>query len=459
MSDGSNQQDCIQNADGSRLLDHKGVSGGASCIGILFSFCSLILIVFFVFVFIPQLPISVDKFLSTKPLRKEVSTRQGPGGMKLSYMGGDVITKTLNEAFGYDGWSLEVKDKTQLDPMKDDKGRYIVAFTATVRITHMRTGAFREDCGAGDATDKSLASASGNALKGAVTDAMKRAARHFGEKLGNSLYHDGFNANKAPNTLRDACETLDLERAKERFGFDKDRKMMISAPAPAPAPAQQQTTTATPAVTSAAATTTMKAGGVQHHSHKSNYTKPPPPLYIGGCVAQTQQQTPRTVQSNVSSNQQKTNHTNNAPNDKPYVTPHHGMNSTRTPGNGIVPIICPTTAIASTTKVNENANPQTTKLLPPPKTGGLNLPKRPGTSRGSAVANNNSLGGDEVMKAFYGSSSDGMTAPATAPPSMFDRSGGISQALMTQQQSTSVKRKSDGADGNPNAMKNPYSQA
>jgi len=44
-----------------------------------------------------QQPISVDKFLSTKPLRKEVSTRQGPGGMKLSYMGGDVITKTLNE--------------------------------------------------------------------------------------------------------------------------------------------------------------------------------------------------------------------------------------------------------------------------------------------------------------------------------------------------------------------------
>eukprot|EP00986_Skeletonema_menzelii_P012184 scaffold6609_cov141-Skeletonema_menzelii.AAC.6 len=364
-------------------------------------------------------------------------------------MGGDVITKTLNEAFGYDGWSLEVKDKTQLDPMKDDKGRYIVAFTATVRITHIRTGAFREDCGAGDAIDKSLASASGNALKGAITDAMKRAARHFGEKLGNSLYHDGFNANKAPNTLKDACEMLDLERAKERFGFEKDRKKMI--------PAQQQQSTA---VTSNAAEatamttssqTTAKGGGPQH-SHNSYTKQPQPPLYIGGCVAQTQQQTPRTVQTNVS-NQPKSKNTNAS---KPYVTPHHGMmNSNRTPGNGIA---TPRPTAASTTKVNENVNPQTTKLQPPPKTGGLNLPKRPGTSRG--VGSNNSLGGDEVMKAFYGSSSDitaSNTTAANSAPSMFERGGGMSQALMMEQQS--LKRKSDSVDGNPNPMKNPYSQA
>jgi DNA repair and recombination protein RAD52 len=59
-----------------------------------------------------------------------------------------------------------------------------VAYIATVRVTHRKSGVFREDCGAGDSIDRSLAVASGNALKGAVTDAMKRAARHFGEKLG-----------------------------------------------------------------------------------------------------------------------------------------------------------------------------------------------------------------------------------------------------------------------------------
>ena len=32
--------------------------------------------------------------------------------MKLSYMGGDIVTKMLNEAFGYNGWCLEVKNTT-----------------------------------------------------------------------------------------------------------------------------------------------------------------------------------------------------------------------------------------------------------------------------------------------------------------------------------------------------------
>ncbi len=67
----------------------------------------------------------------------------GPGGKKLSYMGGDMITKTLNEAFGYDGWCLEVKNTTREEPIKDDKGRYHVAYIATVRITHRHSGVFR----------------------------------------------------------------------------------------------------------------------------------------------------------------------------------------------------------------------------------------------------------------------------------------------------------------------------
>ena len=361
--------------------------------------------------------------------------------MKLSYMGGDVITKTLNEAFGYDGWSLEVKEKTQLDPMKDDKGRYIVAFTATVRITILRTGAFREDCGAGDAIDKSLASASGNALKGAITDAMKRAARHFGEKLGNSLYHDGFNVNKAPNTLKDACDALDLERAKERFGFDKDRKKI-------PPPPQPPTTTAVNSTVAATMTsqTSVSGSGVQQ-SH--SYTTKPQVRYVGGCVAQSQQQTPRMAQQSNASHQSKPK-SNNV--HKPYITPHHSMNNqNRTSGNGIASSR-PTTA-ASVTKLNENANPQNTKVQPPPKTGGLNLPKRPGTSRG--MGNSGKLNGDETMKAFYGSSD--MNATTNSIPSMFDRGGGMSQALIMEQ-STSLKRKNDGVDGNPAAKKNPYSQ-
>ena len=28
-------------------------------------------------------------------------------------MAGEVVTQTLNDAFGYDGWSMEVKDKSR----------------------------------------------------------------------------------------------------------------------------------------------------------------------------------------------------------------------------------------------------------------------------------------------------------------------------------------------------------
>lgn len=64
-----------------------------------------------------------------------------------------MVTKTLNDAFGYDGWCLEVKNTTREEPLKDDKGRYHVAYIATVRITHRRSGVFRgEFLGVGEAS-------------------------------------------------------------------------------------------------------------------------------------------------------------------------------------------------------------------------------------------------------------------------------------------------------------------
>ena len=83
-----------------------------------------------------------------------------------------------------------------------------------------------EDCGAGDAIDRSLGTASGHAIKGAITDAMKRAARHFGEKTGNALYHSGFKMSCAPATLKDAFEQFDIQRAQDRFGFQMDKTGM-----------------------------------------------------------------------------------------------------------------------------------------------------------------------------------------------------------------------------------------
>mmetsp|Transcript_3819 Transcript_3819/g.8523 ORF Transcript_3819/g.8523 Transcript_3819/m.8523 type:complete len:453 (-) Transcript_3819:817-2175(-) len=443
VPNGNDERKFILNADGSNLIDHKGN------------------------------PVTVEAFLSTKPLRAEVSSRKGPGGMTLSYMGGDIITKTLNDAFGYNGWCLEVKSTTREESIKDDKGRYHIAYIATVRITHRQSGAFREDCGAGDAIDKSLASASGNALKGAVTDAMKRAARHFGEKLGNSLYHSGFNAKNAPPTLKDALDTLAIDRAKSRFGFEKDRKMASQNPAvtqSAANPSNQMAARNSAQSTVAKQEQTQKAP--LNHAHKTtqpSYAQQTPRTqYVGNVVME---------HSNMSA-QSKVNHA------KPsHVTPYHGaagagnnaahtapashQNAAKsattshvTPGNRTTastnksstfdPSIfaaVPAEKLGSIGK--ENTNPQNN-----PATFGLALPSRsrPGTSRGSPAS--------DYIANFPDSN---------GTPSMFGANGTISQASAVGHcQSTiaqSLKRKSDSmnttitgpvAKSANNGARNPY---
>jgi DNA recombination protein Rad52 len=160
----------------------------------------------------------------------------------------------LNEVFGFDGWNLEIKQTTREECVKDEKGRFHVAYTATVRLTHRRSGAYKEDCGAGDAIDRSMGTAIAHGLKASITDAMKRAARHFGDKLGNSLYQGGFTFNKAPMTLKQALDQYDINRANTKFGVQpnpanpvgmKSEAVVKSETPPVP-PANQHTTNAGP---------------------------------------------------------------------------------------------------------------------------------------------------------------------------------------------------------------------
>ncbi|KAG7340387.1 rad52/22 family double-strand break repair protein [Nitzschia inconspicua] len=180
-------------------------------------------------------PVSVAKLLATRPLRHEIMTRPGPGGKKLTYMSGETITRTLNDIFGYDGWDLSITRVQREECLKDEKsGKFTVCYTAQVRLTHKSSGAFREDCGAGDATDRSFGTAVANALKGSITDALKRAARHFGDKCGNSLYQGKFNINTAPKTLQEALDMYDVERANTKFGHNISGSVAKTPPKPDP---------------------------------------------------------------------------------------------------------------------------------------------------------------------------------------------------------------------------------
>jgi len=418
-----------------------------------------------------QRPVTVGRYLCTKPLRAEVSTRKGPGGTKLSYMGGDIITKTLNEAFGYDGWCLEVKNTTREESTKDDQGRHHVAYIATVRITHKRSGVFREDCGAGDAIDRCLANATGNALKGAVTDAMKRAARHFGEKLGNSLYHDGFNANNAPSTLKDALDTLEIDRAKSRFGFEKDRQKDATSSGIVQHVVATNSSNP-PVVSTTPAQSTMPTKTINNHatnSSRSHVQQTPRTQYVGNVVME---------HTNILNHGTITNHAK-----LPHITPHHGpataqsmnISSGAKPANTYV---TPANRSAATFARTETTfNPSIFAAIPaeelarsssgkenehPPETGGSALPPRPGTSRGS-------LDNSSPTSAYIANYSGDGNNIGSLQPSMFGANGTLSQALTNEQSKTttttiaqSLKRKSEeaglNAAGGTNAAatKNPY---
>jgi Rad52/22 family double-strand break repair protein len=190
-------------------------------------------------------PITVGRLLATKPLVTDVMTRPGPGNKKLVYLSGDTITRSLNEIFTYTGWNLQIV-KTEQVLCVDTKATsaaaaaanvmkkppttnttatpsvpqphppmWHVAYLSHVRITLTQSGTYREDLGAGDAMDKNLGTAIQHAIKASITDAMKRAARHFGDKLGNSLYQGTFRIANAPKTLYDALDQYDQQHASK----------------------------------------------------------------------------------------------------------------------------------------------------------------------------------------------------------------------------------------------------
>lgn len=108
-----------------------------------------------------------------------VSKRQGPGGKWLDYIEGWYAIDNANRIFGYDGWSSEV---ISLTSVHIDRG---VAYLAQVRVSVSEDGIVpttHSDVGYGSGYEHELAA------KEAVTDALKRCLRHWGDQFGNRLY-------------------------------------------------------------------------------------------------------------------------------------------------------------------------------------------------------------------------------------------------------------------------------
>ncbi|MBV5322183.1 MAG: RAD52 family DNA repair protein [Sulfuricurvum sp.] len=120
-----------------------------------------------------------------------IKTRE-KGSVSLSYLEGFDIIDTANKIFGYGHWSYSVSTLEHVSQETNEKQNLVVGYKAIVSLTvydHLHTKhVSREDVGFGTGIAKSLADAHEGGAKEAVTDALKRCFRSFGNQFGNSLY-------------------------------------------------------------------------------------------------------------------------------------------------------------------------------------------------------------------------------------------------------------------------------
>jgi DNA repair and recombination protein RAD52 len=120
-----------------------------------------------------------------------IKTRE-KGNINLSYIEGFDVIDTANLIFGYGNWSYLISKLEQVSQEQNHNQNYVVCYKAVVKLivkdeNHTKS-IFRQDVGFGSGVAKTLNDAHENAGKEAVTDALKRAMRSFGNQFGNSLY-------------------------------------------------------------------------------------------------------------------------------------------------------------------------------------------------------------------------------------------------------------------------------
>ena len=137
-----------------------------------------------------------------------VSQRKGRGGRVFDYLEGHAVIDQANRIFGYGGWGYElVGDVTlrQIETVDPQTGeiKTTCAYSAPVRVTV--AGALpRTDTGVHPVAEDTL-DGHDTAIKGAVTDGMKRAFRSFGVQFGNGFYGDQAPASGPPRRTWRRC--------------------------------------------------------------------------------------------------------------------------------------------------------------------------------------------------------------------------------------------------------------
>jgi DNA recombination protein Rad52 len=150
------------------------------------------------------------------PAHIKPAKQYGPKG---DYIEGWHAMAEANRIFGYDGWHYTIPECTCVyqgarDIGKDKKPGFGVTYTAKVAV--MVDGVTREDFGAGHGYDVDCGLAHESAIKEAVTDALKRALRSFGNPFGLALY------DKSRENVGVEASAAEVEAAKAACAMCKD---------------------------------------------------------------------------------------------------------------------------------------------------------------------------------------------------------------------------------------------
>ena len=141
-----------------------------------------------------------------------VKHRDAGRGQTVPYLEGYDVIDTANRIFGFDGWSYEVSSVglvSTFEVTREDRRRGTGPYKVTVSLYEARVkvtalGVTRLDVGT-NLTSDDRPESHDTSIKGAVTDALKRALRTFGTQFGNDLYDKGTGQREAAPDNRTAA--------------------------------------------------------------------------------------------------------------------------------------------------------------------------------------------------------------------------------------------------------------
>ena len=164
----------------------------------------------------------------TKILQKELDSSRirirEKANIKLPYLEGFDVIEAANGIFGFGNWSYSTVLLEQVSQETNNNQNVVICYKAIVKVDvfdldHSKHIA-RQDVGFGTGVAKNLAEAHENSAKEAVTDALKRSLRTFGNQFGNSLYDKSRNyvpQNAQQNNLSQATVSLHRQEQKPNF--------------------------------------------------------------------------------------------------------------------------------------------------------------------------------------------------------------------------------------------------